>query len=207
MTKNKQRNELSIFEDFRIKPQKKKFESTYWPARTEPKEEDLQELNILCELDEDQKPNSYWQSNKFKRLVQVDEFGELIFSGDERYKKITPNINNLKKLNTSLKVYRDKNMPEYKSLWTKDENNKLQQVNPEDDLGVHFSIKSWLRNQAIDIVSLEIRTMKKKAYEYSHDELKKMIEIEEDKLIKKKSWKALRVAAFSTLGLGWLPFI
>ena len=53
-------------------------------------------------------------------------------------------------------------MPEYKSLWTKDENNKLQQVNPEDDLGVHFSIKSWLRNQAIDIVSLEIRSMKKK---------------------------------------------
>ena len=207
MIKHKQRNELSIFEDFRIKPQKKKFESTYWPTRTEPKEEDLQELNILCELDEDQKPNSYWQLNRFKRLVQVNEFGELIFSGDKRYKKIIPDINNLKKLNTSIKVYRDKNMPEYKSLWAKDENNKLQQVNPEDDLGVNFSIKSWLRNQAIDIVGLEIRSMKKKAYEYSKEELMNMIEEEENKLVKKGGWKALKVAALSSLGLSWLPFI
>ena len=34
-----------------------------------------------------------------------------------------------------------------------------------------------------------------------------MIEKEERKLIKKGSWKALKVAAFSSLGLSWLPFI
>ena len=60
MTKNKQRNELSIFEDFRIKPQKKKFESTYWPTRTEPKEEDLEEL----EDDEDTDSNGYYDQNQ-----------------------------------------------------------------------------------------------------------------------------------------------
>ena len=49
--------------------------------------------------------------------------------------------------------------------------------------------------------------MKKKAYEYSKDELVKMIEIEENKMIEKGGWKALRMAALSTLGLSWLPFI
>ena len=34
-----------------------------------------------------------------------------------------------------------------------------------------------------------------------------MVEKEEDKLIKKGSWKALRIAAYSSLGLSWLPFI
>ena len=49
--------------------------------------------------------------------------------------------------------------------------------------------------------------MKKKAYEYSKKELMNMVEKEEDKLIKKGSWKALRIAAYSSLGLSWLPFI
>ena len=49
--------------------------------------------------------------------------------------------------------------------------------------------------------------MKKKAYEYSKKELEKMIDEAEKKIIKKKGWKALRIAALSTLGLSWLPFI
>jgi len=34
-----------------------------------------------------------------------------------------------------------------------------------------------------------------------------MIEGEEEKLVKKGGWKALKVAALSSLGLSWLPFI
>ncbi len=34
-----------------------------------------------------------------------------------------------------------------------------------------------------------------------------MIEKEENKIIKKGGWRAVRVAALSTLGLSWLPFI
>ena len=49
--------------------------------------------------------------------------------------------------------------------------------------------------------------MKKKAYEYSKDELMRMIKEEENKQIKKGGWKALRMAALSSLGLSWLPFI
>ena len=49
--------------------------------------------------------------------------------------------------------------------------------------------------------------MKKKAYEYSKDELMSMIEKEENKLIKKGGWKAVRLAAYSALGLPFLGFL
>ena len=49
--------------------------------------------------------------------------------------------------------------------------------------------------------------MKKKAYEYSEDELEKMIIEQENIIIKKKGWKAVRMVALSSLGLGFLPFI
>ena len=98
---------------------------------------------------------------------------------------------------------------DYVTWWVEDKNGELIQVNTtkEGEGGIEFKIKSWLRNKAIDVVGLEIRSMKKNAYEYSKDELMGMIEEEENKMIKKGGWKALRVAALSTLGLGWLPFI
>ena len=49
--------------------------------------------------------------------------------------------------------------------------------------------------------------MKKKAYEYSEDELEKMIIEQENIIIKKKGWKVVRMVALSSLGLGFLPFI
>ena len=64
----------------------------------------------------------------------------------------------------------------------------------EGEKGIELKINSWLRDKAIDAVGLEIRTMKKKAYEYSKDELLSMIEEEEEKLVKKGGWKALKVA-------------
>ena len=124
MKKNNQRNELAIFEEFRLKPPKETFQSTDYPSRTTPREEDLKKLKILCELDKDGNPLTLWQINKQKRLVQVNEYGELIFSGDERYKKKIPKITSLKKLKTKVKIFRDKNMPnELFSWWVKDENN------------------------------------------------------------------------------------
>ena len=56
-------------------------------------------------------------------------------------------------------------------------------------------------------LKIKIRNMKKKAYEYSHEELKNMIEAEENKLIKKGGWKAIRVAAMTALGISWVPFL
>ena len=94
------------------------------------------------------------------------------------------------------------------TYWVRDNEGDLIQVNlKKEDEGVEMKIKSWIRNQAIDAVGLEIRSMKKKAYEYSKKELEKMIESEEKKIIKKKGWKAVRVAAFSALGLPFLGFL
>ncbi len=77
----------------------------------------------------------------------------------------------------------------------------------EDDHSIELTVKSWLRDKAIGAVSLEISSMKKKAYEYSKDELMTMIEAEENKVIKKGGWKAVRIAALSALGLPFLGFL
>ena len=97
----------------------------------------------------------------------------------------------------------------YLTWWKEDKNGDLIQVNliEEDDAGVDFKVKSWVRNKAIDAVGLEIRSMKKKAYEYSKDELMAMIKVEEKKIIKKGGWRAVRMAALSAIGLPFLGFL
>jgi hypothetical protein len=202
MTKIKKRNELSIFNDFRIKPP-----TTSIDIKDYPKEKDLHSLQLLCKVDKNNKPTSWWKKNINGKLTQVNQLGEIVFSGDKDFEKKTPLESSLKKNKSKILVTLNKyNIPV--TWWFKDKSNELIQINiKEKDLNTKLHIKAWLRNKAIDIVSLEIRTMKNKAYEYTNEELEKMIKTEENKLIKKKSWKALRVAAFSTLGLGWLPFI
>ena len=76
-----------------------------------------------------------------------------------------------------------------------------------EDVSIKFRVKCWLRNKAIDAMGLEIRNMKKKAYEYSKEELMEMIIAEESKVKRKMTWKGLRIAALSSLGLSWLPGI
>ena len=202
MEKTKKRNELSIFEELRLKPPTN--------ARTKehhPKDYSLHKLNVLCKVDKNNKPLSWWKKRSNGQLMQVNEFGEVVFSGDKRYEKIIPREQNLKKNKSKILVTLNK----YKipvTYWVKDKKGELFQLNlKEKEKGVEFKIKSWLRDKAIDTVGLEIRSMKKKAYEYKKKELMNMIEKEENKLIKKGGWKALRIAALSSLGLSWLPFI
>ena len=202
MEKTKKRNELSIFEELRLKPPTN--------ARTKehyPRENSLHKLNVFCKLDKNNNPLSWWKKRPNGELMQVNEFGEMIFSSDERYEKIIPQEKSLKKNQSKILVTVNK----YKipvTYWVKDKSGELIQLNlKEEEKGVEFKIKSWLRDKAIDAVGLEIRSMKKKAYEYSKEELMNMIEEEEDKLVKKGGWKALKVAALSSLGLSWLPFI
>ena len=202
MEKTKKRNELSIFEELRLKPPTN--------ARTKehyPRENSLHKLNVLCKVDKKNNPLSWWKKRPNGKLMQVNEFGEVIFSGDKRYEKKIPNEIILKKNKSKILVTLNKyKIP--KTYWVKDKKGELFQINlKEQEKGFEFQIKSWLRDKAIDKVGLEIRSMKKKAYEYSKKELMNMVEKEENKLLKKGSWKALRIAAYSSLGLGWLPFI
>ena len=202
MTEVKKRNELSIFEELRLKPDD--FQSEV------PKIEDLEEIDdVYYYYNQKFKKNTYWVLTEPK-YTQVNEFRQSIETDDENYQLNVPQKNSLKQFKTDVKVHIEEETEEtfVCTWWKENENGKLIQVNRTDETeSIKFKLKSWLRNKAIDVVSLEIRTMKKKAYEYSSDELEKMIKEEEDKIKEKGAFKALRIAAFSTLGLGWLPFL
>ena len=202
MKKNKNRNELSIFEELRLKPPTNARSPEHYP-----REYSLHKLNVLCKVDKKNNPISWWKKRPNGEFMQVNEFGEMIFSSDKRYEKTIPKSKNLKKNKSKILVTVNKyNMPV--TYWVKDNEGDLIQVNlKEEDVGVEMKIKSWLRDKAIGAVSLEISSMKKKAYEYSKDELMRMIEAEENKAIKKGGWKAVRIAALSALGLPFLGFL
>ena len=203
MTEVKKRNELSIFEELRLKPD---------DVRDKPPKK-----NKLLEIDDiyfyyngKLKKNTYWISTD-SGWKQVNEYQVGLDDDDEDYQFNVPKEFSLKKYITDVKVHieeKGKDM-DYVTWWVEDKNGELIQVNTtkEGEGGIEFKIKSWLRNKAIDAVGLEIRSMKKKAYEYSKDELVKMIEIEENKMIEKGGWKALRMAAYSALGLPFLGFL
>lgn len=203
MTEVKKRNELSIFEELRLKPDD--FQSEV------PKIEDLEEIDdVYYYYNKKLKKNTYWILTD-SGWKQVNEYKVGLDDDDEDYQFNAPKESILKKYKTDVKVYieeKGKDM-DYVTWWVEDKNGELIQVNTtkEGEGGIEFKIKSWLRNKAIDAVGLEIRSMKKKAYEYSKDELMCMIEIEENKMIEKGGLKALRMAAFSALGLPFLGFL
>ena len=203
MTEVKKRNELSIFEELRLKPDD--FQSEV------PKIEDLEEIDdVYYYYNKKLKKNTYWILTD-SGWKQVNEYKVGLDDDDEDYQFNAPKESILKKYKSDVKVYieeKGKDM-DYVTWWVEDKNGELIQVNTakEGEGGIEFKIKSWLRNKAIDAVGLEIRSMKKKAYEYSKDELVKMIEIEENKMIEKGGWKALRMAAYSALGLPFLGFL
>ena len=200
----KKKNELVIFEEFRLKPDDFRDQP--------PKKKDLVEIDdVYFYYNTKLKKNTYWILTE-PEYTQVNEYREPLETDDEDYQLNIPKKSSLKKYETDVTIHveeEDEDGTAYVTWWKEDENGEVIQVNntKEDEAGIKFKVKSWLRNKAIDAVSLEIRSMKKKAYEYSEDELMRMIEAEENKMIKKGGWKAVRVAALSTLGLGWLPFI
>ena len=201
MAKIKKRNELSIFEELRIKPP-----TTSVNIEDFPKDHELHPLNLLCKVDRNNNPISWWKKNVEGKLRQVNQLGELIFSSNKDFDKEIPNEKSLKKNKSKLLVTINK----YKiptSWWTRNKEGELVQINIKNkDPDTMLHLKSLLRNQAIDIVSLEIRSMKKKAHEYSHEELEKMIKLEEKNIIKKKGWQGIRILA-ATMGIGYVPFI
>jgi len=201
MAKIKKRNELSIFEELRIKPP-----TTSVNIEDFPKDHELHPLNLLCKVDRNNNPISWWKKNIEGELRQVNQLGELIFSSDKDFDKEIPNEKSLKKNKSKLLVTINK----YKiptSWWTRNKEGELVQINIKNkDPDTMLHLKSLLRNQAIDIVSLEIRSKKKKAHENTHEELEKMIKLEEKNIIKKKGWQGIRILA-ATMGIGYVPFI
>ena len=203
MEKIKKRNELSIFEELRLKTPTNARSPEHYPS-----DHSLHKLNVLCKVDKKNNPISWWKKRTDGKLMQVNELGIPLFSGDKNAEKTIPKESSLKKNMSKILVTLHYKYKWPVTWWIRDKNEELIQLNiKEEEGGIEFKIKSWLRDKAIDAVGLEIRSMKKNAYEYSQDELINMIEEEENKLIKKGGWKALKVAALSSLGLSWLPFI
>ena len=203
MEKIKKRNELSIFEELRIKPPTSARTPEHYPN-----EHSLHKLNVLCKVDKNNNPISWWKKRKNGELMQVNELGIPIFSGDEKLEKKIPKESALKKNMSKILVTLHYKYKWPVSWWTKDNKGQLIQLNiQEKEKGLDFQFKSWLRDKAIETVGHEIRSMKKKAYEYSKDELLEMINAEENKLIKSGGLKALKVAFFASIGLSWVPFI
>ena len=203
MKKNKQRNELSIFEELRLKPDDVRDKP--------PKKNKLLEIDdIYFYYNAKLKKNTYWISTE-SGWKQVNEYQQILDDDDEDYQLNIPKKSSLKEYKTDVKIHVEEEGEDgdYCTWWKENENGELIQVNKtkEEDAGVRFKIKSWLRDKAIGAVSLEISSMKKKAYEYSKDELMRMIEAEENKAIKKGGWKAVRIAALSALGLPFLGFL
>jgi len=201
MTKTIKRNELAIFEELRLKIPTSL--SNIAPEKSELKKID----NIFYYYNEKLKKNTYWQKNPTGRIVQVNQYGELVFSSNDEYQRNKPKKYSLKKYKTDVRFHRDEYIEDCVTWWAEDKNGELVQVNvKKEDVGIEFKIKSWLRNKAIDAVGLEIRKMKNKAYEYPKEELEKMIKEEEMKIIKKKGWFGIRAAA-ALMGFGYLPFV
>tara|TARA_B100000795_G_C22713358_1_gene404471 strand:+ start:393 stop:1004 length:612 start_codon:yes stop_codon:yes gene_type:complete len=203
MTEVKKRNELSIFEELRLKPDD--------VSDKPPKKNKLLEIeDIYFYYNGKLKKNTYWILTD-SGWKQVNEFKVGLDGDDEDYQFNVPKESSLKKYKTDVKVHIEEKGKDidYVTWWVEDKNGELIQVNTtkKGEGGIEFKIKSWLRNKAIDVVGLEIRSMKKKAHEYSKDELMCMIEIEENKMIEKGGWKALRMAAYSALGLPFLGFM
>ena len=89
MKKNKNRNELSIFEDFRLKPDDFR--------DTPPKKNKLLEIDdIYFYYNRKLKKNTYWISTE-SGLKQVNAYQQLLEDDDEDYQSKVPKESSLKK--------------------------------------------------------------------------------------------------------------
>ena len=156
----KKKNELAVFEEFRLKPEDFRDQP--------PKKKDLKKIDdVYFYYNTKFKKNTYWILTE-PEYSQVDEYRATVDSDHEDYQLNIPKKSSLKKYKTDVKVhieeYDEKEDISYLTWWKEDENGELIQVNKteEEDAGVEFKVKSWLRNKAIDAVGLEIRSMKKK---------------------------------------------
>ena len=198
--KKKKRNEISIFQEFELKPEDLREDI--------PNKEDLEPIeDIYFYQDKLLKRNTYWREVD-SELIQVDEYGVRLEEDDKDYQEEIPKTSKLKEYKTDVKFFVEEEKEDMIicTWWKQNEQGQLTQVNLSGDgESVKFKMKAWLRKEAINAVKLEISTMKKRAYEYEKEDLLQMIEKEENKIIKKQGWKWVRRLALASLGIGFIP--
>ena len=99
-----------------------------------------------------------------------------------------------------------------KYKYKKNKNGNLVKVNKygipikdKDAKSLMFKAKSYLRDRAINEISLVIRSMKTKAYNFDEIELEKLIKDQEKKILEKEGWSLIKKAAIIHFGL--IPFV
>jgi hypothetical protein len=70
--------------------------------------------------------------------------------------------------------------------------------------GALYEFKQFIRNDAINTVSFEIRKNGQKAYEFKKEELAKRIKKQESRIRKKYRFKLLRLGLLSIIGIPYL---
>ena len=76
----KKKNELVIFEQFRLKPPTNARSREHYP-----REYSLHKLNVLCKVDKKNSPISWWKKRPNGEFMQVNEFGEMIYVEDQNW--------------------------------------------------------------------------------------------------------------------------
>ena len=94
--KKKKRNEISIFQEFELKPEDLRDEI--------PDKDDLLEINdVYYYYNSAFKKNTYWKLTK-PRFTQVNEFREDLDTDHEDYQLNIPKKSSLKKFKTNIKI-------------------------------------------------------------------------------------------------------
>ena len=200
------KNELVIFEELKLKTPQSQWSSEH-PVSSTPKEKDLKSIKLFEYFSKKFNKKTLWKIAKSGRLLQVNEYGEVVFSSDEECINYTPEKSSLKKYNSKILIYQDPHINELVSYWVKNTEGKIIRVNiKEKSERLNFWIQSWIRDEAIKEVRLEIENMKKKAYEYKKEDLENLIFEKEKKIKKKYTWRVLKGIVLTSMGLNFLNF-
>ena len=70
--------------------------------------------------------------------------------------------------------------------------------------GALYEFKQFIRNDAINNVSLEIRKNGQKAYQFKKEELNRLIKKQESRIRKKYRFKLMRLGLLSIIGIPYL---
>ena len=192
------KNEIVIFEEFRLKPETRAIKVI------DPRI-DIQKLKKLYLYKEPNQSDCFWIKDSDGNFIPTDMYGSFSLTN-----KSKPNLKKLQRFDTNFYVVLNK----YKwptQWWIKNSNNKLIRIyNKEEkksikveETSLTFIIDSWIRDEAIKLVSAEMRTVKKRPYEYKTEEIEKLIKDKEKEIKRKNTWKAIRTLVLASLGLNF----
>ena len=118
------RNSLVIFEELKLKKPTN--------LREAPNKDELKKIdNIFYDTKNKHSKQTYWIKVKSGNIYQVNQYGELIYSGDAEYQKKIPHKSELKRFRT--KVFKHKDITDDLTYWIEDKYGCLCQVNHKDD--------------------------------------------------------------------------